>query len=466
MRTWFALAVCAVIVGCAGAPAPTPAPPAPNPHAREVVGPDIVFTILEDFDHGPAEAQLGRRVDSWGERVRSSQGTIDVVDAGVGGTGKAARFTFTATFDKPWTIADWKDSGLVLVSTVDLDTPGAAEGVTFRLRPDGFTVVDVRLVQDAGGQERAWVIPLTVNDGEWKRWSIPFAAFSADSPAALPDPGKAVRLEIQVPYQENWDAWSFRTGTSLRASVFVDDPGYWHSAAPAADATSAAASTDSATTTASGGPSTTAVPSTTAAPAAPLQLETFDQQADRMPFTVDLYGTSTWTDYTRSDAGETKLNGAIKAQKVRLTETSGGPEGSFLELKVRLELTPAIAEFHKAGQTITVFLKAPLRAPLAGARDLSFLVRSDITPEGTIEVQDAENDRYYGSTFTVLGSWSRVKIPMDKLLAGDQPLSGAKKLTAEPRLQLSFELPPAAVEKAAATGILDFTIALDSFRLE
>jgi hypothetical protein len=458
MRTWFALAACAVIVGCAGAPARAPVPPAPNPHAREVAGTDIISTILEDFDHGPAEAQLGRRVDSWGERVRSAQGTIDVVDAGVGGTGKAARFTFTAAFDKPWTIADWKDSGLVLVSTVDLDAPGTVEGVTFRLKPEGFTVVDVRLVQDAGGQERSGVIPLTVNDGEWKQWSIPFAAFSADSPGAMPDPGRAMRLEIQVPYQENWDAWSFRSGTSLRASIFVDDPGYWRSAAPAADAT--AASPDSAA------PAASAAPTAAAAPAEPLQLESFDQQADRMPFTVDIYGTSTWTDYTRSDAGETKLNGAIKSQKVRLTETPGGPEGTFLELKVRLELTPAIAEFHKAGQTITVFLKSPLRSPLAGARDLSFLVRSDIAPEGTIEVQDAENDKYYGSTFSVLGSWSRVKIPMDKFLAGDQPLSGAKKLTAEPRLQLSFELPPAAVEKAAATGILDFTIALDSFRLE
>ncbi len=436
MRTWIALAACAVIVGCAGAPAPTAAP-VPNPHAREVVGVDIISTILEDFDNGPAEAQLGRRVDSWGDRVRSTQGTIDVVDAGAGGTGKAARFSFTAAFDKPWSIADWRDSGLVLVSTVDLDAPGpAAEGVTFRLKPDAFTVVDVGLVQETGGQERAWGIRLTVDDGKWKQWSIPFAAFSADNPGAMPDPGKAVRLEIQVPYQENWDAWSFRTDTSPRASVFVDDPGYWRSAAPAADAVSGA------------------------------DLEGFDQQADRMPFTADLYGTSTWTDYSKSDAGETKVNGAIKSQKVRLTETPGGPEGTFLELKARLELTPSIAEFHKAGQTITVFLKAPLRAPLAGARALSFLVRSDIAQEGTIEVQDAENDRYYGSTFTVLGSWSRVKIPLDKLLADGQPLAGAKKLTAEPRLQLSFELPPAAVEKAAATGILDFTIAVDSFRLE
>ena len=332
MRAWTALAACALLVGCAGAPALSPTPPAPNPHAREVVGPDITATILEDFDHGPAEAQLGRRVDSWGDRVRSSQATINVADAGAGGTGQAARFSFTATFDKPWSIADWKDSGLLLVGTVELDAPGpAAEGVTFKLKPDGFSLVDVRLVQDTGGQERAWVLPLTVNDGEWKQWSIPFAAFSADNSGVLPDPGKAVRLEIQVPFQENWDAWSFRTGTSLRAAALVDDPGYWRSTTPATD------------------------------------LEGFDTQADRVPFTAELYGTSTWTDYTRSDAGELKLNGAVKSQRVRLSEVPGGPEGTFRELKARLELTPAVAELHKAGQTITVFLKAPLRASLAGS---------------------------------------------------------------------------------------------------
>jgi hypothetical protein len=442
MRTWIALAACSVIVGCAGAPAPAPAPPPPNPHARDVVGPDIITTILEDFDHGPAEAQLGRRVDSWGDRVRSTQGTIDVVDAGAGGTGKAVRFSFTAAFDKPWSITDWKDSGLVLVSTVDLDAPGpTAEGVTFRLKPDGFTVLDARLVQEAGGKERSWLIPLTVNDGEWRTWRIPFSAFSAEAAGTKPDPDTAVRLEIQVPYQENWEAWGFRTGTSLRAAVFVDDPGYWRSAVSGEDPASAS-------------------------PAVPQQLEGFDQAPDRMPFTVDLYGTSTWTDYSRSNAGETKLNGAVKSQKVRLTETPGGPEGSFLELRGRLELTPAIAELHKAGQKLAVILKAPLRAPLASARALSFLVRSDIAPEGTIEVQDLENDRYYRSTFTVLGAWSRVKIPLDKLMAGDQPLAGAKKITAEPRLQLSFELPPSLVEKAAANGVLDFMIAVDSFRLE
>ncbi len=445
-----------MFAGCAGAPPPLP--PVPSAHAQDVAGADTITTVLEDFDHGPAEVQLGRRVDSWGERVRSSQGTIDIVDAGQGGTGKAARFTFTATFDKPWTIADWKDSGLVLVGTADLDAPGPdSQGVAFKLKTDGFTDVEARLVQeDSAGRERAWVVPMTVADGEWRQWRIPFTAFVTDSPGAALDPERATRLEIQVPYQENWEAWSFRTGTSLRAGLFLDDPGYWRpaSAAPAAEGDQAGTSET--------GPAA----SSPAVPSLPLVLESFDAEQDPMPFTVKIYGTSTWTDYSRSQAGETKLNGAIKAQRTRLGKTAGGPEGAFLELKGRLDLTNGITELFKAGQSITVFFDAPLRGPLAAARALSFLVRSDIAPEGTVEVQDTENDRYYASPFTVLGAWSRVKIPMDRLLAGEQPLSGAKKVTAEPRLELSFELPQAAVEKAAASGVLEFTIALDSFRLE
>jgi hypothetical protein len=395
----------------------------------EIVGKGAIVTVVEDFDHGPSELQLSRRVDTWGDRIQDTRSAVDIVDTGEGG--KAARWSFTAAFDTAFSLPAWKDSGLQFVGTAELPAPGqGAQGVAFRMKPEGFTVVEVYLVQEDASGTRSVVVPLFANDGTWKDWRIPFSAFSPTDPGPSVDFTRPMRLELLVPLEENWNAWHFRTATKAEAALSLDAVGFWRPAA--AD--------DAAT------------------------LEIFDDVRDRLPFAVDLYGSSIWTDYSVTNAGETKVNDGVTAQRLTLTRKPG-TEGNALVLDARLELTPSIAAFHKAGQSLTVFLKAPLGIPLGGAHGISFLVRSTLAQAGTIEIQDEQNDRSFSAGFSVIGSWTRVRIPFEKLTAGDETLASAARLPARTRLQLSFELPPAEVERAAASGVLSFSIDLDSFAL-
>jgi hypothetical protein len=108
----------------------------------------------------------------------------------------------------------------------------------------------------------------------------------------------------------------------------------------------------------------------------------------------------------------------------------------------------------------------PLAGPGAAARAISFWVRSDVIRGGSLEIQDEPNDRYYGASFEVGSGWTRVVIPFDRLETKDGTLADAEKVSALTRLEIAFELPPEAVEAAAAKGVFEFVLQLDEFRLE
>jgi len=133
----------------------------------------------------------------------------------------------------------------------------------------------------------------------------------------------------------------------------------------------------------------------------------------------------------------------------------------------RLGLDPAIASYHAAGQTLTLFLKAPMGRQLKGAAALSFLIRSSLARKGSVEIQDDGNGLSYYAELSVTGSWTRVRIPFTDLLSAEErSLADAEKVTDRPRLQIALELPPEEVEKAAAAGTLGFMVDLDSLALE
>jgi hypothetical protein len=428
MRRILSLAALIALAGCVSAPAP-----GSTQQPREVQGTATVSTIFEDFDRGPSTVQLQRRIDRWGDRVVSSRGTVNVVESGAGERGKAARFGFEAAFDEPFAPRRWADSGLAFIARADLDRPpeGSA-GVCFAMKPEGFTRIELYLVQDSGGGARTWYVPLFANDGEWKDWKIPFQAFMPTDAAPAPDLSRPISVEAYIPYQENWQAWHFRTGTTASCALVLDDVGYWKSKTPD-----------------KGG-----------------MLEGAEDERDRMPFIVTLEGSSLWVDYSKNDQGEPGINSGVKGQNLRLTRHPGGPEGDFFSLEGRLELDPAIATFHKAGQALTLFLKAPLYRAVSGARAISFLVRSTAATSGSIELQDSANDRFYGGSFSMMESWSKVRIPFERLVAGEQSLAEAGRVSDRLELQIAFELPPDEVERAAQKGFLEFSIGLDSFALE
>jgi hypothetical protein len=428
MRRILSLVALITLAGCVSA-----AVPGSDQQPREVQGATTVSTIIEDFDRGPTTVQLQRRIDRWGERVVSSRGTVNVVESGAPERGKAARFGFEASFDEPFSPRRWADSGLAFIARADLDPPPAGStGVCFSMKPEGFTRIELYLVQDSGGSARTWYLPLFANDGQWKDWKIPFQAFVPTDATPALDLSRPISVEAYVPYQENWQAWHFRTGTEAGCALLLDDIGSWKSKAPD-----------------QGG-----------------MLESADGERDRMPLVVTLEGSSLWNDYSKSEQGETAINPGVKGQRLSLTQPTGGPEGSFFSLDGRLELDPAIASYHKAGQALTVFIKAPLGRAVTGSRAFSFLARSTVATSGSIELQDSANDRYYAGSFSLMESWSKVRIPFERLVAGEQSLAVAGRVSDRLELQLAFELPPDEVQRAAQKGFLEFSIGLDSFALE
>jgi hypothetical protein len=426
-----ALASLVLIAGCAGQPAPL----AP---VREIDGRTTVTTVLADFEGGVSSIGIEPIVSSWGDRVVATRPTLAFVPNASPDGGTAARFAFEASFDEPFAPGKrWDGSGVAFTARFELGRPTAgAEGLAVRLRTEGFTRLELYLVQEGVAGPRTYYLPLTLAEGAWRTLKVPFSAFAPTESAPPFDPAKPVALEAHLSFQDNWEAFHFRQGAGMGAVLLADDVGFWRSKQPV-EATI---------------------------------LETFDDERDLLPFSVVLYGSSLWVDYTKTDQGELKLNDAVRAQRLRVEKRSGGQAGQALAIDGRLEITPAIKAFHTAWQSLALFLKAPIAQPLAGpgaaARAISFWVRSDIVRGGSLEIQDEPNDRYYGASFEVGSGWTHVVIPFERLESKEGTLADATKVSALTRLELAFELPPEVVEAAAAKGVLEFVLQLDEFRLE
>lgn len=429
MKTVYALVAAIGLVGCA-----SQAAPGPVSHVRQVEGPRTVTTLIEDFDQGMPAVPLLYRADHWGDRIKTAKGRFDIVKNASPEGGAAARFDFQATFDKPYSIeSDWKGSGVQFVARIELgNPPPGSEGVALRLKPEGVSRLEMYLVQDSLTGTRTYVAPVLANEGAWKEWKVPFRSFSPTDRGPLFDPGRAVSVEIYATLEENWNAHLFRTGSEAKCALVVDDVGFWKSKGEDA----------------------------------PGVVEGFDDERDRMPFSVVLYGSSMWTDYSTSDQGIPMLNEGVKAERLQMRRIQDGQEDGAFTIEGRLELDPAVHRFHEAGQSMVLYVKAPLGRPLTDFHGLTFYARSDLFQGGQIELLDEENETYYEGEFSVSEEWSRALIPFSSLRAGDITLATAKKVTATPKIQLVFELPPKVVEQAAEKGVLEFSISFDRIALE
>lgn len=439
-RMWMPAAVAllafAVLAGCAGQP------PAPITAVREIVGQTTVTMVLADFEGGTSSIGLVPLVSAWGKRIKGAKADLEFVANASPKGGWAAKFLYAAAYGEPFTPDKrWEEYGLQYGARFELGRPPeGAEGVSLRLKPEGFTMLELYLVQDGPSGPRTYSLPLTLADGAWRALKLPFSAFTPTESAPPFDPARPMALEATIVFEDNWEAFSFRHGNEAVAALLADEVGFWRSKQPAD----------------------------------PLLLESFDDERDLLPFSVVLYGSSLWVDYSKTDKGELKVNEGVRAQRLVLERRPGGAEGGCLTLEGRLEIGPEITSFHDAWQALTLFFKAPFGRPVAGpefvalskARAISFSVRSDIVRSGHLEVQDEPNDRFYGASFEFGEGWTRVRIPFERLETEGGTLAVAAELTDRPRLQLAFELPPEAVERAAARGVLEFVIQLDGFRLE
>ena len=208
------------LAACAGQP------PAASPsHVRLVEGTATVTTVLEDFDQGKPAVALVPRIDAWGARIGATRSSSGTVPGASPDGGSAARFVFEAAFDSPYAPGpSWEDSGLAFVSRVDLGTPPeASEGLSVRMKPEGFTVLELYLVQGRASKPNVYGLTVFATDGAWKEWKVPFASFRPMESAPPFDPARPVALEVYAPFDGNWNAFSFRKGDGAAGSLLVDE---------------------------------------------------------------------------------------------------------------------------------------------------------------------------------------------------------------------------------------------------
>ncbi|MCK7490738.1 MAG: hypothetical protein MZW92_02350 [Comamonadaceae bacterium] len=241
--------------------------------------------------------------------------------------------------------------------------PRAPKALPCACRTEGFTILELYLVQEGIAGPRTYYLPLTLAEGAWRTLKVPFSAFAPTESAPPFDPAKPVALEAHLSFQDNWEAYHFRQGAGMAAVLLADDVGYWRSKQPA-EATI---------------------------------LESFDDERDLLPFSVVLYGSSLWVDYTKTDQGELKLNDAVRAQRLRVEKRSGGQAGpgpgdrrSPRDHPGHQGVPRCVAGARPVPQGPD---RAAVRRPGAAARAISFWVRSDVVRGGSLEIQDEPNDR-------------------------------------------------------------------------
>jgi TolB-like protein len=406
--------------------------------AAEVAGTGTVTTIFENFDVGAPEVQVTPKAEFWGDRQIIADAQIDLVEKGGLDNSGFARAQFEGVFDSDNVPEDWEQSDLYFNTHINLgQRPRSFDGVSLSLRPQGFSVGSLALVQETPQGQQRFYLDVLLNENEWQSLNIPFTLFQPEDPTFRLDPEMPVALELSIPFTSNYHVFRFRGGPPVQASVDLDNLGLFQKKSPDQRRV----------------------------------LETFNDDFQRMSFYAELYGSSVYTDYRENDQGTVKVNPGVKDQKLSLHRVEGGASGEggrHLALNGQLSLNERIREFHQDEQVITLFLKTSVPGDFKGFRALSFYVVSDLLTAGEIELQDLAHERYYYADFGVTGFWSRVRIPFESLRDEQGSLLEVESWPERFDLNLIFEMPPQKLEKAAASdsGNLDFSLGLDDFLLE
>jgi hypothetical protein len=152
----------------------------------------------------------------------------------------------------------------------------------------------------------------------------------------------------------------------------------------------------------------------------------------------------------------------VKNVTMRLERRDGGPAGRCLVVATRLEAGRELLPFLEKEMGFTFVLSLRLSRSLKGATGVSFLARSNLLTQGSLEYRDNERDRSYEASDLYLNdTWARIAVPFDELLSEEEPLAAAEDWTAHPVLNLYFDLPVDALREAATKGSIEFEVALD-----
>ncbi len=383
-----------------------------------------VTTVFDNFDSGIADMQLGHEEEHWGDRVIDATSSVSIESEA---ENSFALFTFRAEFDHVDLLSDWRDSDVGFYARIDTKQPRADfDGVSIRIRSENAGIYSLNLNQRSDGETVRYRQSIHINEAEWREIKIPFDSFVPLQDSEGPDSDIPLQIEIYLPFLENHQRYYLREGTNVEARLAVDDIGLYRNKSEDRPEDSSGL------------------------------IEAFEDEIDRAPFTYELYGADYYMDYRQSDSGTLVRNPGVESQTVSLSTQPDGPAGDYFAVIDELSVNGNFpGDFP-----LSPFLRSYASVDAEGTTGISFLFRSNIGTDGYFELQDIINDRYYGTSFRTMNSWSRIQIPFTEM-----GLENPAELSDHVRLVISYETTPEMLAGHVVNDIVTIESAIDEIRL-
>ena len=387
------------------------------PEARGLAA---VTTIYEDFNGPVAETVPVYFKDFWGDRVSEVAARADIDPDGY------AFLDFSADLLPLSDLDEWGDTDVTWYMDFPLDrSPGGFDGFSLRIWSGGFTRLYLVAKQQTGQDLTLFAGTVTVNQEEWTSLAVPFDTLGFREGEMQLDPDQPLIIGLGIPYLENHGQFHFRNGVGGR--LLVDDLGLFRLNEPAD----------------------------------PAQVAAFEDEVTRVLVAAKIEGSGLYVDYSETDLGIIRENRGVAAQGLRVSREDDGPSGGYLRLSGHLDVTPEITSFFARNQEMSLVMDLTAPAVLAGWKDLSFTVRSDLARQGYFQVT-APSEGLQGETdFTVTQGWRRVRIPLaGSLMDTDHRPEGPEPVT----FRFIWILPEENLRQAQGNR-LDFTVDVDEIWL-
>ncbi|MBT3275991.1 MAG: hypothetical protein HN368_22780, partial [Spirochaetales bacterium] len=306
-------------------------------------------------------------------------------------------------------------------------------GMSIALKPEGFSAVDFELIQQQGEESNYFYLYSSLNDNEWNELQIPFHNFYSDQEGAEIDPAKGFTLSIQIPFSENYHRFHFRTGSDVGGSLLIDNIGVYNIKTAGQ----------------------------------PDLLDSFNDEVSRMMFSVGVYGSSTYTDYSVSEEGKELVTPGVTNQKINIRRLDSGSTGSYLSIQIQLDLVDAFQDFLDREESLGISVYAIIGKPWGKKHDtLSFSIRSDVLQQGSLDIHDYDGEEYYYADISANPIWTRIRLPFSELFSDTGSLAVSPTSIERAVISFYFDIPIEALDYALFNGSLEFSLDLDDFILE
>lgn len=392
------------------------------PHTEGIA---TMTTVFEDFESEISDIPLHRFEDVYGERIIYAEGRVETLKEDNNGF---ARYTFEAGFDQLDLITGWEDSDAGFYFNLPIGrNPGEYDGISLSVRPHGFSNVTVSAKQYQNDESFLFESYHLLIPEVWNEIKLPWTALEIFQHETALDYNLPVEIELTTLLTENLYLFHFRDSLDLKASLDVDNIGFY----------------------------------TRKQADRPEVVENFEDDITELAFYGEIYGSSYYTDYSESDDGVLRKNELVQDQVFQFQILPDGPAGNYFHAAAELSLTD-----HRDKPEMSLYIKTGFAENWKDYDTLTLLVKSDSLSYGGLEIYDSVNESYSWADIAVQAGWTRIRIPLDELKQNLKDLGGEAEEPVKNHLTLNLELSESRLLKALRTGTLKMDVAIDEIILE